>query len=273
MARKNPTLSTAEILKAVRSADVDDVIIFERETAKQRLKQGVRYTGPRYSGRTIEEWMDRADAGLASIHDIRKAFYRITPKAKECVPSLMRWLSHRHKHFRHVATRTLGLIGPDAADATDELARLLSDADSFVRGEALAALEKIGVRRTEVAKIASCVVDSDKFVQRSAIDALAQVGVAAAEAVPKLMAALDNDQLIGHAANALAAIGPKEEAAVPVLARIHANHEFVEYRCAEAAALGCIGTDEAIKALQNGLNDRRKEVRKAAADAIKAAQQ
>lgn len=257
------------MLSAARNSDGNDAIAAEREAARERLKQGVRYAGPRYCGRTIEEWMDRGDAGLAGIHEIRKAFYRITPKAKDAVPALLRWLSHRHKHYRHVATRTLGLLGPVAAAATDELVKLLDDADSSVRGEALESLENIGVPSAAVGKITSRVLDSDRFVQRSAIDALAQVGTAAVPAVPQLIAALDDEQLVGHAANTLAAIGPKAEAAVPPLARILASHECVDYRCAAATALGRIGTEQATEAIRNALNDRRKEVRGAARAALK----
>ena len=270
MADKKPSLSIAEILSAARNTDKDDSVAAEREAAKDRVKQDVRYTGPRYAGRAIEEWMDRADAGLASIHEIRKAFYRVTPAAKVCVPALIRWLSHRHKHFRHVATRTLGLIGPDAAAAVDDLVRLLSDPDAMVRGEALESLEKIGGPRGEVAKIASCVIDSDKFVRRTAINALAQLGPEAAETVPLLTAALSDEQVVGHAANALAAIGPKAQPAVPALARVLADHECVEYRKAALNALARIGTEEALQAVQVGLNDRRKEVRNAAREILRA---
>jgi HEAT repeat protein len=269
--KKKPTPSIAEILSAVRTTDGDDNIVAEREAAQQRLDEGRRYPGPRYMGKTIEEWMDRADAGLASIHDIRKAFYRVTPKARASVPSLIRWLSHRHKHFRHVATRTLGLIGPAATCATDDLLKLLDDPDWMVRGEALEALENIGVPRTEVAKIAGCVGDSHEFVVRSAIDALARLGATASQAVPQLISTLGNEQLVGHAANALAAIGPEAKAAVPALADILDNHEFVDYRRAAAVALGSIGTEEAVEALQRGRNDRRREVRKAVSAAIKVA--
>ena len=271
MTGKKPSQSIAEILSAARDTDKDNSVAAEREAAKDRVKQGVRYLGPRYAGRAIEEWMDRADAGLASIHEIRKAFYRVTPAAKVCVPALIRWLAHRHKHFRHVATRTLGLIGPEAAAAVDHLVSLLSDPDSMVRGEALESLVKIGVPRGELAKIANCMLDSDKFVRRTAINALAQLGPAAAETVPRLTAALADEQVVGQAANALAAIGPQAQMAVPALARILADHEGVEYRQAALDALGRIGTAEALQAVQAGLNDGRKEIRNAAREILGAA--
>ena len=273
MAEKKPTLSTAEILSAVRKADGNETIVAERQAAKDRLEQGAKYTGPRYLGKTIEEWMDRADAGLASIHDIRKAFYRATPKAKGSVPALIRWLSHRHPHFRHAAARTLGFIGSEAVAATDDLVRLLEDPDASVRAQALESLFIIGIPQTAIPQISRCLMDADKVVQRSALDCLARVGDKARDALPQMIAALSNDQLIAEAAHALAALGPDAAAAVPDLVRVLASHEFFEYRCAAAHALGSIGTDEAITALKERMNDRRREVRAAVKAAMKTARQ
>jgi HEAT repeat protein len=84
-----------------------------------------------------------------------------------------------------------------------------------------------------------------------------------------LIAALSNEQLVAHAANALAAIGPPAVAAVPELVRVLATHEFFEYRCAAGIALGRIGTEQAVAALKSGMNDRRQEVRAAAQAAMK----
>lgn len=271
MTDKKPPASTAEILNAVRKTDGNDAIVAERQAARDRLEQGVKYAGPRYLGKTIEEWMDRADAGMASIHDIRKALYRATPKASDAVPALLRWLSHRHKHFRHAAARTLGLIGPEASAATSELARLLEDPDASVRAQALESLLNIGIPQSAVPQILRCLVDADTVVQRSALDCLAQVGGGTRDAIPQLVAALRNDQLVAHAAQALAAMGPDAAAAVPELARVLASHEFFEYRCGAAFALGRIGTGEAISALRQGINDGHRQVRSAVKAALKAA--
>lgn len=239
-----------------------------RQAARERLEQGVQYAGPRYCGKTLEEWMDRADAGLAGIHEIRKAFYRATPKAMRSVPALIRWLSHRDGHYRFVAARTLGLIGPDARPAIDELVRLIEDADKSVRAQALESLLQIGIPPAAIPKIVRCLLDSDKVVKRSALECLSSVGEGAVDAVPQLISALGDDQLVAYAAGALAAIGPPAAAAVPELARVLSVHEFFEYRCAAATALGRIGTREAIEAVKRGSRDRHKAVRDAARSAI-----
>lgn len=260
--------TTADILSAARKADGDASVAAEQQAARERLEQG-GYLGPKYAGRTIGEWMDRADAGMANIHEIRQALYRATPKAKDTVPALARWLSHRHRHFRHAAARTLGLIGPDAHPAADALVQLIDDRDGIVRAQALESLASIGVPQVAIPKIALRIEDSDKVVQRSALDCLAQIGRGAVVAVPQLVAALSNDQVVAQAANALGAIGPLASGAVPALARVLSSHEFFEYRCAAATALGRIGTSEALDALTTGLTDRHKDVRHAARSAIK----
>jgi HEAT repeat protein len=63
------------------------------------------------------------------------------PAKKESVPALMRWLSHRHKHFRHIATRTLGLIG--TTEAIEALRKGVDDRRHEVGGAVAAAIKAV----------------------------------------------------------------------------------------------------------------------------------
>jgi HEAT repeat protein len=253
-------LSTAEVIAAARAGDTREHVLREQRAARAKLEENPRYSGPRYRGRTVDEWVDRASAGLASIGQVRDAFLRITPAAESSVPQLISLLRHRSPHFRHIAAVAMGRIGPAAQMAVPHLIHQLRDPHAAPRYGALEALLAIGVSRSEAAPLAMCLQDPDKAVRRLAADTLGSLGPDAATAVEALINVLNDDQVIGHAAAALGQIGLQAAPAVPALAKV-LSHEFVEYRCAAAAALAQIGTPEALAAVRPALKDRWKTVR------------
>ncbi len=192
------------------------------------------------------------------------------------VPRLIEAL--KHEKFRPEIIYTLGRIGPAAAPATEELAKLVEDKNSRVASEAIIALGNIGpaAKAAVPALVTALGKAQDMDMNLSAIEyALGKIGAGAATAEQALEERLaskdDNARLMG--AWALAQIDAKsgEVAAkdVPVLIA-GLSLDDPQEKLLAAEALGYFGplAKGAVEALQKASHDADKNVAEAAATAL-----
>jgi HEAT repeat protein len=196
------------------------------------------------------------------------------------VPRLIEGL--KNEKFRPEIIYTLGRIGPKAAAATDELAKLVNDKNSRVAHEAIIALGNIGpgAKAAVPALVKALKESGNKDMNDSAIEyALGKIGAdakSAEAAIEDELASKDeNVRMMG--AWALAQIDPTSSDVakkdLPVLIAGLSDEDAAE-RLLAAEALGDFGplAKDAIEALQKATHDSDKNVAAAAAAALTAVQ-
>ncbi len=189
----------------------------------------------------------------------------------------------KHEKFRVEIAYALGRIGPAAAGATGELAKLVEDKHSRVAHEAIIALGDIGPGAKDAVPALTKALEQadDRDLNFGAIAfALGKIGPGAAAAESALLKQLeskdDNVRLLS--AWALAQICPASAdvaaKAVPVLAAGLAL-PVVEDRLLSAEALGGFGplAKSAAESLKKAATDENKDVQEAVATALKAVEQ
>jgi HEAT repeat protein len=209
-----------------------------------------------------DDKMDRFVAAFASLGS------RVVPRATEVLSDPKR---------RERAMRILARIGPEAASAVPDLAKLLGDPDAKTRTSALYTLAAIGPKaEAAVGPITESLADSDRDVKLTAAYALSKIGPAAKGAAPTLAHWTTSDDPLTKltAVTALLKIEPQNaehvRLAVPVLIdALKDGHEFV--RVEAAMTLGDLGKPaaSALPALEGALRDRSSAVRGAADEALK----
>jgi HEAT repeat protein len=208
-----------------------------------------------------------------------KPFKDPLDNAPKAVQPLTGGLTHDNVRIRLAALYVLETLGPDAAPATDALARALEkdkNKNPFVRwgaARALAAMAPLG-GEAAVGALAKGLADENKDVRYTAALALQRHGPAAKTAVKALAQAVerkDDGRLRQPAAQALAAVGPgAKEGALPALVSALSAPE-APARAAAATALAAVGGAtgrEGVEALRNALNDPDAAVREAASSAL-----
>ena len=215
------------------------------------------------------------DADETTMREIMDALAALGPSA---VPRLTEAL--KHGKFLADFAYALGRIGPAAAGATGELAKLVENKNSRVAHEAIIALGNIGPGAKDavpvLVKVMEQADDSDWNFAAIAF-ALGKIGPGAAAAEPALIKQLeskdDNVRLLS--AWALAQIDPASAdvaaKAVPVLA-VGLTLPLLEDRLLSAEALGGFGplARHAAESLKKIPADDDKDVQEAAAKALKA---
>ena len=212
---------------------------------------------------------------------IRHAMDALASLGEAAVPRLTSGL--KYEKFRGEVAYALGRIGPAAAPATGELAKLVEDKNSRVAQEAIIALGQIGPKAKDGVPALTKALDQpeDKDMNFGAIAfALGKIGRPAASAESALLKKLeskdDNVRLLS--AWALAQIEPASTIvagkAVPVLTA-GVDLPVVEDRLLSAEALGSFGTlaKGAVESLKKASTDADKGVREAARKALKAVEQ
>jgi HEAT repeat protein len=146
--------------------------------------------------------------------EVSRALSVYRKAAQPAVPELIAILSNERldTESRWNAARTLGKIGPGAADAIPLLVECLRDEAATIREHAAEALGDIGPAAGETARdLAQVLNDSAPRVRRDAVRSLGQVGPSAREFaadVEKLLA--DPEQIVRDAALAtLKVIAPE----------------------------------------------------------------
>jgi len=159
------------------------------------------------------------------------------------------------------AIRAIGSFGKDAAPATSEVIRALTDQDAEVRSAAAWALSQMAAPAT-VPALEKSLADSNPRVRTLSAIALGSLGPKAAAAIPALISALSDPEAYvrAPAADALGSIGPSAKTAVQALVdRLQVRDEQTYVLRSMAAALGNIGPDaaSALPALEEALKKPR----------------
>ncbi len=194
--------------------------------------------------------------------------------------------------IRKEAVNTLIAV-PISADIMEELIAMLRDPDNAgLRNSAVEALERLGVRAVPV--LCRHLTDLDHDVRKFIIDILGSIG--AAESVPLLIQALDDSDpnVCAAAAENLGKIAD-ERAVAPLLQALEKTDEWLRYTILEALVkigkevpmaaiaplasenllkkavfdcLGAVGDSTALPLLVEGLKERVRNAREAAACAL-----
>lgn len=153
------------------------------------------------------------------------ALGNIGPAAGGASGELIRGLRDGSPDVRRAAAEALGLVPVQTPEVADALTALIADPDPRVRVASVGSLGKVGPglpepMRARIVKILIGVLgNSDSTLRYRAADALGRFRDEAAPAVPDLVKLLQtNDRvLVPVVLDTLAEIGPKAEAAVPLL--------------------------------------------------------
>ena len=159
-------------------------------------------------------------------------------------------------------------------DEEQRLARRIAMLQAPSSGARLAALwdlQRLGPKAAPaVAALVQALHDEDPFLRTAAAEALAAVGPAAEAAVPELVEATmqdDDKELRLQATCALAGIGRRAEFVIPHLLHLLRSSKE-EQRLATIRALGALGTDAAVVSLIDLLTDVSGDVAEEAALAL-----
>lgn len=149
------------------------------------------------------------------------------------VEDLIQDLSSKEARVRGEAVAALGRLGPKAKEAIPELLRALADRDANVRLEATLTLAKIGT--IAVPNLRKALESQNAHLRMGAALALGHMGAEAKAAIPELKTALkdEKESVRCHAAQALFRIDPKSAAlVVPVLAAALDSESAYVRQCA-----------------------------------------
>src|SRR5262245_10691656 len=214
-----------------------------------------------------------ANADETTAHHALDAVAALGPAS---VPRLVEYL--KHPKLRAQVAYALGQIGPPAAPATGDLAKLLSSNDTKTVTEAAVALAKIGPAAVASVPALTAALKQSECPNPHAIAfALGKMGPAAAAAKPDLMNQLGSkDQSVAVvAAWALTRVDPQSSdtanKVVPVLIAGHGDPR-AESRQMAAETLGGLksAAKAAIPALEKASSDENRAVRDAATEALRA---
>jgi HEAT repeat protein len=178
------------------------------------------------------------------------------------IDALAKVLNDRNNQVRKHAVQALGEIKD--ARAVESLIQVLTDSDVDVLGDAVSALEKIGI--ASVKPLIRALKDKDSQIRKLAVEALGEIRDTRA-VEPLIQVLSDNDSIVrGEAADALSKISDIR-AVEPLIQVLSDNDSNV--RCKAALALGEIRDAKASKPLIHALlHDKNSEVRKNAAMAL-----
>lgn len=232
------------------------------------------------------------------------ALRAIGPAAKAAVPALITALGDEQQDVRSTAALALGFIGPDAADAADELQQATQSDNELTKVAALWALEKVQpneerLKTTTAQSLVGLLTSKDRDVRLAAanalldlkpgpevtaplvakvlenadaettadiLDAAASLGKAV---VPRMVLGLDFEAIRLPVIRVLGRIGPDAAEAVPALLK-YANDENPKIRAEVLFTLGWIGpaAKDGVDAAIAGLTDEEEEVRVSAVFAL-----
>jgi HEAT repeat protein len=256
---------TAEQLVA-RLADKDP---FVRVTAARGL--AALRLGPDIMVPIMEKALANADETTAY-----HALDAVAALGPASVPRLVEYL--KYPKLRAQVAYSLGQIGPPAAPATGDLAKLLSSNDSRTVTEAAVALAKIGpTAASSVPSLTAALKQTECPNPHAIAYALGKMGPAAAAAQPDLINLLGSkDQSVAVvAAWALTRVDPQssETSSKVVPALIAGLGDLrAESRQMAAETLGGLksAAKPAIPALEKAATDENRAVRDAASEALRA---
>jgi HEAT repeat protein len=206
---------------------------------------------------------------------VRNALDALASLGPAAVPRLIESLKHEAPRIHVVYI--LGQIGPDAAPATEALAKLIVDEDELVAEEAVLALAKIGPgAKAAVPALVEALQSGSHANPHAVAYALGKIGPSAAEAEPVLTKSLKSDDPLMAVASAWAlahVAKPTAELAAQVVPPLTAGlaSPVAVARQGAAEALGKLGPEAngAVEALEEASKDEDAAVREAATVALK----
>jgi len=173
------------------------------------------------------------------------------------LPTYLRELRRASADRTPPLLRAIGSFGEDAAPAANDAAKALANSDPKIRTAAAWALSQMGRAATPAATaLAGTLSDSNASVRSLSAVALRAIGPQAVAAIPGLVKALDDPSAYVRAlaADSLGNIGPGAKSTVATLMKhLLAPNEQVFVMRSMAAALGNIGSADALPALQEAL--------------------
>ncbi len=228
---------------------------------------------PEIAGPIFEKAL--ADADETTTHYMLDALAGLGPQA---VPRLIAAL--KHSALRPQVAYVLGQMGPTAAPATADLARLVNDPDLNVSIEATHALAKIGPgAKAAVPALIEALQQTEGKPAHAAAYALGRIGPDAAAAEPALVGVIkgsDNSLSLLSAWALIKIRGASAETAAQVVPELVGGLEspLAKSRQAAAETLASLGplAKSAIPQLERAAKDDDEHVRSAAAKAIEAIQ-
>jgi HEAT repeat protein len=198
----------------------------------------------------------------------------IGPDAKEAQEVLKEALKNRVASIRDRAAAALSKIDPKEQELVAGLIDVVRGQDEGARDFAFQRLQKLADRAKEaVPVLLTAMVDRDARVRQQAITALAAIDPKHKEVLSALRkASLDEREDLPVRLEALNALGRGGKAAVPFLQEALKEVEKPEVLVHAAKSLQKIGPDakDAVPGLRFLLEDNTEEVRRAAADALRA---
>jgi HEAT repeat protein len=223
----------------------------------------------------VEPIMAKAFQG-ADESVVSEALQAYAAMGKAAVPRMTQALAHPKS--RMFAAQVLADIGPDAAPATEALAKLVADKNTAMRHEALVTLSKIGPgAKQAVPALIAALGDKDEAIGCGAAYALGCIGKEAADAKPALAKALESEDSVlkAIAAWALIHIDPAcDDCLEKVVAVLSTSLKAPEsqLRVQAAETLGELGSKAkaAVPALKAAAKDSEPAARSAAEAALKA---
>jgi HEAT repeat protein len=255
----------AELLVS-RLSDSDPFVRVSAARALAALKLGPETMLP-----IMEKAMANADEATA-----QHALDAVAALGAPAVPRLIAAL--KHQKLRAQIAYTLGQIGPPAASATGDLAKLVGSNDTRVVTEAAVALAKIGpAAAASVPSLTAALKQTDCPNPHAIAYALGKMGPAAAAAKPELVNLIGSkDHSVAVvAAWALTQVDPQSAEmsanVVPVLtAGLGDSRAETRQMAAQALAGLKSSAKTAIPALEKAAGDENRGVREAASEALSA---
>jgi hypothetical protein len=172
------------------------------------------------------------------------------PDAAEAANDLVKRLDDQAPKVRLSAAASLLRVAGKEARAVDVLAKGLADENAAIRRDAARSASLAGAAAAPLAdKLASLLKDSDPTVVRTALLALAALGPAAATACEQVTPLLDRPETATDAADALGRMGPGARASLKALARL-LDSKAPAQRWAAVRAMSQIGGPDAAPAVK-----------------------
>lgn len=197
-----------------------------------------RYGDRLYSGKFVEY----TDAEWNQLDALDEAIFEL---GAEATPELAELLSDKSAYIRASAAAYLSTLGPDGRAALPQLRKALADKNEHVRDLAASALGEIGSAALEAKpELGKLLVDPSPLVRISAALALWLMDEDE-RSVPTLIRHLEdrNDFTRAYAANAVGSMGKDALAALPTLKR-RLNEKLPHVRYAMAAAVWDVEQEE-----------------------------
>jgi HEAT repeat protein len=221
--------------------------------------------------KSVQEWLNQLQEkkGKERI-EAAQALGDFGAKAKEATGALVALLKESDKDLRLAALGALRRIGPHAKDAVPALIRAVKDLDRTVREFAVRTLAAIGPRAKDAESVLIDALAGDVNASREAARALSAIEATSPAAIEALCQSLrDEDVTVRReAARALKDLAPP--AAVPALGESLKPKEDLDVRLAALGALAAIGpkANAATPALVKAIADKNSSIRLEAVNAL-----